>query len=1781
MSAPGSTITPGTGSWIWTNPFGRFPSASFSIASTTEIDNYRFQADVTGAYTISVSGGTLDSILRVYNSSGVSIAGPIDTQFAGGTESTTLTLTAGNWYYIGVGGFNTSTGTYSLGINGPTPVINDITTSAPSYSGSFTGASISPAGDIDWFKLVAPAGTTSFSFSTSALSAGLDTVLQLLDSAGNSLLGVVNNAGAGLGDLASSSITAGATYYVGVTSLGSGSYNFNADFGPDQALSILSISPLSADKAEGTNQTTQFTFQVTRTGSTSGTSTVHWAVDFNQSPSANAADFSGGIVPSGDFTWGPNDTSSRTISVGVNGDQTYEGDLPEHFVVILSGQTGATLGTSTANGSIQNDDVAPQPAVLSILALSADKLEGNNQTTAFTFTVTHTGDTSASSSVHWAIGANQSPAADASDFIGATSGTLNWAVGDSSSKTIMIGVNGDTTYEGDLPEHFTVNLSNASGATIGTATANGSIQNDDLGNTVVGSVQPLQSLYGNTQVTLQRIDSAAPIDPNKVTWIILHGRDESFEHSTSNIMWNLAQAVDVATGTAQVLTLDWSSGAGSIFGPADFHGETYIQPIAQWLAAILNSNGFAGSNINVIGHSWGGVMAAEFAASMTSVNTIIALDPAEDATPAEGGTSYNTNNISFAAHSSFSWAFYSRDGGPAGNLLNAGNEETPTTASEAFVVTNSSHDGVVSLFKNMLPDTNGTVSQYFQLARLASHSTDPWTFDAYDFNGNPASHGGYEAVITTTNNGTAPLSIIGVPEIAVSFSGINITDNDASPTSTDGTDFGTVTQGAVVDRVFTVNNSGTGTLTISGIIVPAGFTVVEPLSSSIAAGGFDNFTVRLDTSSAGAKNGQITLTDNDIDENPFNFSITGAVNATSTSEISVSGNSTSILDGDTTPSGTDLTDFGSVTLGNAAIQHTFTVSNTGTGTLTTSALTVPSGFTVVEGLSASIPAGGSDTFTVQLDTTSVGTKSGGQISFTTNDGDENPFNFSITGAVNATSTPEISVSGNSTNILDGDTTPSSTDLTDFGGATQGGSAVQHTFTVSNTGTGTLTTSGLLLPTGYSVVEGLSSSIQAGSFDTFTVRLDTSSTGTKGGQISFTTNDGDENPFNFSITGTVNATPTPEIAVSGGGADIPDGDLSPASSDGTDFGTAAQGVTVDRVFTVSNIGTGTLTTAGLLLPGGYTLVEGLSSSIPAGNSDTFTVRLDTSSVGTKSGPISFITNDSDENPFNFSVTGTVNETPLNQPDLTVSNLSIAQAAAHPGQTITIDYDLNNIGSVGAAGFELGFYISTDPTVDRNDELFAYSPNASQLANSSTHHHGTAPLPDDLTPGLTYYVGIIADDTDVIPNELHENNNVSNVVSIAVNSVIDAQAGSVSINDVSITEGNNGTKIETFTVTRSGGTAAFDVSFNTSDGSATTADGDYIAKAGALHFDTGVNKQTISVTIIGDTKIESNETFSISLSGATDGAIISDNLAISTIVDDDGNHARDFNGDFHSDILWQNAGGTPATWLMNGTSVATYAPALANPGPAWHEKAAADFNGDGKADILWQNDNGAPTVWLMDGANVAAYGPALANPGPTWHATAAADFNGDGKADILWQNDNGTPAVWLMDGANVAAYGAPLANPGPTWHEKAAADFNGDGKADILWQNDNGAAAVWLMDGANVASYGPALANPGPTWHATAAADFNGDGKADILWQNDNGTPAVWLMDGTNVAAYGPALANPGPAWHEKAAADFNGNGKADILWQNDNGTPAVWLMDGTNVAAYGPALANPGSDWHII
>jgi hypothetical protein len=108
-------------------------------------------------------------------------------------------------------------------------------------------------------------------------------------------------------------------------------------------------------------------------------------------------------------------------------------------------------------------------------------------------------------------------------------------------------------------------------------------------------------------------------------------------------------------------------------------------------------------------------------------------------------------------------------------------------------------------------------------------------------------------------------------------------------------------------------------------------------------------------------------------------------------------------------------------------------------------------------------------------------------------------------------------------------------------------------------------------------------------------------------------------------------------------------------------------------------------------------------------------------------------------------------------------------------------------------------------------------------------------------------------------------------------------SLSINDVSITEGDSGTKSANFTVTLSSASnLTVTVDFATANGTATA--GDYQSTSGTVTFNPTQAAQTISVTLNGDTTFESDDTFFVNLSNGVN-ATISDNQGLGTILNDD--------------------------------------------------------------------------------------------------------------------------------------------------------------------------------------------------------------------------------------------------------------------------------------------------------
>lgn len=133
-------------------------------------------------------------------------------------------------------------------------------------------------------------------------------------------------------------------------------------------------------------------------------------------------------------------------------------------------------------------------------------------------------------------------------------------------------------------------------------------------------------------------------------------------------------------------------------------------------------------------------------------------------------------------------------------------------------------------------------------------------------------------------------------------------------------------------------------------------------------------------------------------------------------------------------------------------------------------------------------------------------------------------------------------------------------------------------------------------------------------------------------------------------------------------------------------------------------------------------------------------------------------------------------------------------------------------------------------------------------------------------------------------------ISNVQNATVSSsrgtgfIIDDDGPTISINDVSVTEGNSGTKAATFTLTLSGPSVEpIAVRVITAPDTA-TASTDYQSLNLVVTFQPGVVTRTFDVTIIGDTNLEANETFFVNLTEPF-GTTIADGQGVGTILDDD--------------------------------------------------------------------------------------------------------------------------------------------------------------------------------------------------------------------------------------------------------------------------------------------------------
>lgn len=176
------------------------------------------------------------------------------------------------------------------------------------------------------------------------------------------------------------------------------------------------------------------------------------------------------------------------------------------------------------------------------------------------------------------------------------------------------------------------------------------------------------------------------------------------------------------------------------------------------------------------------------------------------------------------------------------------------------------------------------------------------------------------------------------------------------------------------------------------------------------------------------------------------------------------------------------------------------------------------------------------------------------------------------------------------------------------------------------------------------------------------------------------------------------------------------------------------------------------------------------------------------------------------------------------------------------------------------------------------------------------------------------------TVVLSNADAEGRSVTISDAEATGTIVNDDAASLSIDDVTVVEGNSGTAIALFTVTLNNAVdVPLSVSFATADGTA-LAGSDYTAADGTLNFSgTAGETQTVAVEVLGDETPEQDETFFVNLSGlsaAGRNVTIADAQGAGTIASDDGGLPVDIAGTPRADTVKIQPRGDEVVVILNG-------------------------------------------------------------------------------------------------------------------------------------------------------------------------------------------------------------------------------------------------------------------------
>lgn len=234
--------------------------------------------------------------------------------------------------------------------------------------------------------------------------------------------------------------------------------------------------------------------------------TVHYT-----SSDGTAASGSDYVAKSGTVSIAAGKTSA-TVSITVAGDDSAEG--LESIDLGIDSVTGAAQGTTTAVGSILDDDSAANP---SVSVGDASIVEGNGGTQNAVFTVTLNTPLAASTPIEYETAPGTASAG--SDYV-AKAGTVSIPAGAVTTK-VSIPIKGDTVAEGTETFKFKVAGTGASGVATDRDVATGKVIDDDNAPVVgvsIGDSTVIEGDAGQKTVTLTLTLSSTQVTTTTVRY---------------------------------------------------------------------------------------------------------------------------------------------------------------------------------------------------------------------------------------------------------------------------------------------------------------------------------------------------------------------------------------------------------------------------------------------------------------------------------------------------------------------------------------------------------------------------------------------------------------------------------------------------------------------------------------------------------------------------------------------------------------------------------------------------------------------------------------------------------------------------------------------------------------------------------------------------------------------------------------------------------------------------------------------------------------------------------------------------------------------------------------------------------------------------------------------------------------------------------------------------------------------------------------------------------------